>query len=54
MGGKVALLTPQRGTKRDIVVMATGNAEKFLADEEIAPQSSLMSRRLGAVEELGR
>ncbi len=52
-GGKVALLTPQRGTKRDIVVMATGNAEKFLTDEE-ARRSLSDDQTMGAVEELGR
>ena len=52
-GGKVALLTPQRGTKHDIVQMATGNAAKFLADEE-ARRSLLDEQTLGAVEELGR
>ena len=52
-GGKVALLSPQRGTKHDIVQMATGNAAKFLADEET--RRSLMDEQtLGAVEELGR
>ena len=52
-GGKVALLTPQRGTKRDIVTMATGNAEKFLADEETR-RSLADEATLGAIEELGR
>ena len=52
-GGKVALLTPQRGTKRDIILMATGNAEKFLADEETR-RSLADEQTLGAVEELGR
>ena len=52
-GGKVALLTPQRGTKHDIVQMATGNAAKFLADEETR-RSLLEEQTLGAVEELGR
>ena len=52
-GGKVALLTPQRGTKRDIVTMATGNAEKFLTDEETR-RSLADEATLGAVEELGR
>jgi len=52
-GGKGALLTPQRGTKRDIVTMATGNAEKFLADEETR-RSLADEATLGAVEELGR
>ena len=52
-GGKVALLSPQRGPKHDIVQMATGNAEKFLSDEET--RRSLMDEQtLGAVEELGR
>ena len=52
-GGKVALLTPQRGTKHDLIVMATGNAEKFLADEETR-RSLADEQTLGAVEELGR
>ncbi len=52
-GGKVTLLTPQRGTKRDIVVMATGNAEKFLADEETR-RSLADEETMGAVKELGR
>ena len=52
-GGKIALLTPQRGTKHDIVQMATGNAAKFLADEETR-RSLLDEQTLGAVEELGR
>ena len=52
-GGQVALLTPQRGTKHDLVMMATGNAEKFLADEETR-RSLADEQTLGAVEELGR
>ena len=52
-GGRVVLLTPQRGTKRDLIVMATGNAEKFLADEQTR-QSLSDQQTLGAVEELGR
>jgi len=52
-GGKVALLTPQRGTKRDIVVMATGNAEKYLTDEETR-RSLADEQTIGAVEELGQ
>ena len=52
-GGKIVLLTPQRGTKHDIVQMATGNAAKFLADEETR-RSLLDEQTLGAVEELGR
>ena len=52
-GGKVVLLTPQRGTKHDIVEMATGNAEKFLTDEETR-RSLVDEQTLGAVEELGR
>ena len=52
-GGKVVLLTPRRGTKRDLVMMATGNAEKFLADEETR-RSLADEQTLGAVAELGR
>ena len=52
-GGRVVLLTPQRGTKRDLIVMATGNAEKFLADEQTR-QSLSDQQTVGAVEELGR
>ena len=52
-GGRVVLLTPQRGTKRDLIVMATGNAEKFLADEQTR-QSLSDQQTMGAVEELGR
>ena len=52
-GGKVALLTPQRGTKHDLIVMATGNAEKFLADEETR-RSLADEQTLSAVAELGR
>ena len=52
-GGKVVLLTPQRGTKHDIVEMATGNAEKFLTDEETR-RSLADEQTLGAVAELGR
>ena len=52
-GGKIVLLTPQRGTKHDLVMMATGNAEKFLADEETR-RSLADEQTLGAVEELGR
>ena len=52
-GGKVALHTPQRGTKHDLIMMATGNAEKFLADEETR-RSLADEQTLGAVEELGR
>ena len=52
-GGKVTLLTPQRGTKHDIVVMGTDNAEKFLADEETR-RSLADAETMGAVEELGR
>ena len=52
-GAKVALAVPQRGTKHDIVQMATGNAEKFLSDEETR-RSLLDEQTLGAVEELGR
>ena len=52
-GAKVSLLVPKRGTKRDIVEMAGGNAGKFLSDEE-ARQKLADAQTLGAVEELGR
>ncbi len=52
-GAKVSLLVPKRGTKRDIVEMAGGNAGKFLSDEQ-ARQKLADAQTLGAVEELGR
>lgn len=51
--GKVSLLCPKRGTKRDIVAMAAGNAEKYLSDEA-ARIKRANEQTLGAVEELGR
>ena len=51
-GGKILLHTPQRGTKRDLVVMANGNAEKFLNDEATRREQS-DAQTLGAVRELG-
>ena len=52
-GIKVQLLVPQRGTKRDIVAMAEGNAEKYLADEA-ARIKQADEKTMGAVRELGR
>lgn len=52
-GSKVHLLCPQRGTKKDIVAMAAGNAQKYLADEAVKMQQA-DARTLGAVEELGK
>ncbi len=52
-GSKVHLLCPQRGTKKDIVEMAAGNAQKYLADEAVKMHQA-DARTLGAVEELGR
>ena len=51
-GGKILLHTQQRGTKRDLVVMANGNAEKFLNDEATRREQS-DAQTLGAVRELG-
>lgn len=50
---KVQLLCPQRGTKHDIVAMAAGNAQKYLADEAARIKQANDQTR-GAVEELGR
>ena len=50
---KVQLTLPQRGTKKDIVEMAVGNAEKYLHDEA-ARIKQANDQTLGAVEELGR
>ena len=44
---------PQRGTKRDIVNMAEGNAAKYLADEA-ARLKQANAQTVGAMEELGR
>ncbi|SDG00078.1 Excinuclease ABC subunit C [Selenomonas sp. WCT3] len=50
---KVQLICPQRGTKHDIVVMAAGNAAKYLQDEAARIKQANDQTR-GAVEELGR
>lgn len=50
---RVELESPKRGTKKDIVQMATGNAEKFLADEATKLKQA-NSQTLGAVAELQR
>ena len=52
-GARVAVICPQRGTKHDIVKMAAGNAEKYLADEA-ARLTQANAQTLGAVEDLGR
>ncbi len=43
-GSEGRTAVPQRGTKHDVVEMARGNAEKFLADE--AARSRRTTRRL--------
>ncbi|ORU01478.1 Excinuclease ABC subunit C [Anaerovibrio sp. JC8] len=50
---KVSLSVPKRGTKRDIVEMAIGNAEKALADES-ARLKQANAQTVGAVLELGK
>ena len=50
---KVALEQPRRGTKKDIVVMAANNAEKYLADAAIKLERAV-AQTTGAVEDLGR
>lgn len=50
---RVELESPKRGTKKDIVQMATGNAEKFLADEATKLKQA-NAQTLGAVNELQR
>ena len=52
-GSKVHLLCPQRGTKRDIVLMAADNARKHLADEAVKREQA-DAQTLGAVRELGQ
>lgn len=49
---RVHLVVPQRGTKHDLVAMAAGNAEKFLADQETR-RAQTDAQTTGAVEELG-
>ena len=51
-GARVAIECPQRGTKRDIVRMAEGNAAKYLEDEA-ARLREANAKTLGAVGELG-
>ena len=51
-GVKVEISIPQRGTKRDLVQMATGNAEKYLEDEASRLKQA-NAQTIGAVEELG-
>ena len=51
--GKVLLEIPQRGTKKDIVQMAIGNAQKYMEDEA-AKIKQANDQTLGAVEDLGR
>ncbi len=50
---RVQIIVPQRGTKRDIIEMAAGNAQKYLQDEA-ARIKQANDQTLGAVEELGR
>lgn len=51
--GKVQIFVPQRGTKRDLVKMAEGNASKYLSDEADRIKQA-NAQTIGAVEELGR
>ena len=50
-GGKTEIITPKRGTKKDIVAMATENAAAFLRDEEERARKKAAATS-GAVEEL--
>jgi len=50
---KVALEQPRRGTKKDIVVMAANNAEKYLADAATKLERAV-AQTTGAVEDLRR
>lgn len=52
-GSKVELIVPQRGTKKDVVIMAANNAQKALADEGHKIQR-VNEQTVGAVAELGR
>lgn len=52
-GARVILETPQRGTKKDVVQMAAGNAAKYLADEA-SKITQVTAQTIGAVEDLGR
>jgi excinuclease ABC subunit C len=51
--GKVLVEVPKRGTKKDIVAMASGNAEMVL-QEQAARLKEADARTEGAVDELGR
>lgn len=51
-GAKVAVETPKRGTKKDIVEMASGNAATRLK-EEAGKLTAASAKTQGAVEELG-
>jgi excinuclease ABC subunit C len=51
--GKVELVTPKRGTKKDLLAMAAGNAAEALAQQE-AKAESQEAKTTGAVAELGR
>lgn len=51
-GGKVAVETPKRGTKRDLISMAAGNAAVVL-EEQSARLKDQDDRTEGAVRELG-
>ncbi|MDF2564653.1 MAG: UvrABC system protein [Massilibacillus sp.] len=50
---KVAVETPKRGTKRDIVTMAIGNA-KIVLEEQLAKLKTANQQTEGAVVELGQ
>ena len=50
---KVALEQPRRGTKKDIVIMAANNAQKYLADAATKLERAV-AQTTGAVEDLGR
>lgn len=52
-GGKVAVETPKRGTKKDLVEMASGNAAVVLKEQALRIQNSA-ERTEGAAAELGR
>lgn len=52
-GGKVAVETPKRGTKRDVIEMAMGNAKEWL-QKEADKMKAANEQTQGAVEELGR
>lgn len=52
-GGKVAVETPKRGTKKDIVNMAAGNAQIVL-EEQAAKIKARNDQTEGAMAELGR